>query len=497
MTTDKSTPYDYSATEALLEPFQNPFGEEPFLDPDIATPYGELWQFKEAVQFWNYGVNKHKNYVFLRRRMQGSPLFQNWNLNEKVALVDVHHEEYVVIMLQNVDDQGKRLSHTHSIVFKVGSATGQFNMENFLDFLASTHLERCAEEFTTKFWPWNQSSTKTTARKIASMFITLDRYAMELVHPHPTGVSRRDRPRVEDNPQPQSESETVPRMSAGSRQGMVRSSQRKRKEPEVGPSEPTPTSNKKSSRRPTTAGSSGSGLTNVNTEGASAEPIPDYDKFAEDQKVFWETHNSCYLFEQRTFEVSIDKCIPARDEFIIRKLESSIVETVKKQLVMMADKRQRQKVCLTPVDANGELLRSPPKSWEEIKSGTFMIINGQHSIIASQQLQIAGCGATRRKELSKWEAVIVWSLDPNKLCRISEFYNTTNHLNHAQPTWGNNIISARNVWINLKRPCNVSNEAKTRGNGAKVNLSMYEVRWAGILHCQNYALIERKKYDSL
>jgi len=73
MSTDPS--YDYSTTDAFLEPFENPLTDELFLDPEISLQYGELWQFCKEVQYWNFGVNKHKNYVFLRRRMQGSPVF--------------------------------------------------------------------------------------------------------------------------------------------------------------------------------------------------------------------------------------------------------------------------------------------------------------------------------------------------------------------------------------------------------------------------------------
>jgi hypothetical protein len=75
----------------------------------------------------------------------------------------------------------------------------------------------------------------------------------------------------------------------------------------------------------------------------------------------------------------------------------------------------------------------------------FMIINGQHSIAASKELQLEGCGKERHHALEKWDAIIVWDLDPVRLTRISRFYKLTNHLNHAQPTWGNQIVSGRNI----------------------------------------------------
>ena len=79
----------------------------------------------------------------------------------------------------------------------------------------------------------------------------------------------------------------------------------------------------------------------------------------------------------------------------------------------------RQKVCLTSIDKDGRLLKEKPRSWNEIKSRKFMIINGQHNIMASKELQILGCADKRHLELAKWDAYIVWSLDPIKLTNIS------------------------------------------------------------------------------
>ena len=105
----------------------------------------------------------------------------------------------------------------------------------------------------------------------------------------------------------------------------------------------------------------------------------------------------------------------------------------------------RQKVCLTPIDRDRRLLKEMPKSWNDIKANKFMIINGQHNIMASKELQISGYGEKHRLELSKWDAYIVWSLDPMKLTNISKFYNSMNHLEHTQSTWGWQLISGCNI----------------------------------------------------
>jgi hypothetical protein len=104
-----------------------------------------------------------------------------------------------------------------------------------------------------------------------------------------------------------------------------------------------------------------------------------------------------------------------------------------------------------------------------------MIINGQHSIAASKELQFEGCGEDRRQVLQKWDAYIVWDLDPVRLIQISKFYNSTNHLNHAQPTWGNQIVSGRNIWIANGRQTDKAIEAETHGNGAVHDFKAFTV----------------------
>jgi hypothetical protein len=177
----------------------------------------------------------------------------------------------------------------------------------------------------------------------------------------------------------------------------------------------------------------------------------------------------------QTFPVHISQYEIAKDEYIIRKIESEIVKSVKAELLQMGDINQRQKICLTPIDEHRRLLQTKPKDWNEIKNKKFMIINGQHSIAASKELQFEGCGEDRRQALQKWDAYIVWDLDPVRLTQISKFYNLTNHLNHAQPTWSNQIVSGRNIWIANGRPTDKAVEAETRGNGAVHDFEAFTV----------------------
>ena len=105
-----------------------------------------------------------------------------------------------------------------------------------------------------------------------------------------------------------------------------------------------------------------------------------------------------------------------------------------------------------------------------------MIINGQHSISALQELQEGGCSEPRRSELQVWDAYIVWMLDDANLRNISSFYNCTNHLNHAKPTWSNQMISCRKIWKICGCPTEKENEGVVRGNATNFNIAMYKVR---------------------
>ena len=173
--------------------------------------------------------------------------------------------------------------------------------------------------------------------------------------------------------------------------------------------------------------------------------------------------------------MDIAQCILSKEEYIIRKLQPEIVKSVKAELIQIGDKKMCQKVCLIPIDRDGKLLKARPKSRDDIKAGKFMITNGQHSITASKELQISRSREKRLLELSKWDAYIVWSMDPMKLTNISKFYNSTNHLEHAQPTWRWQLISGRNIWIAHCHPIDKEGEHERRGNRAVLNNSKYMV----------------------
>lgn len=472
----ESENYDYSSTTPFMEPFQNPLGETPFIY-DMPSNYGSLWQFKDCVAAWTFGFSRFKNYVYLRHREHNSPNFLVWNNNEKVMFIEQHHKDYIVIALQAVDDMGRAQQHTHSLVIKVHDRGAKFDMDALMDSLQDFSTPELADPFRTNYLPWQCATVEALVRKLGHVFQALDRYALQNCIPASSAIQTRrlrqpdaadanrsqsGTPRADSRGSAGKRARSNPRVSTPGTAAAGESSRKRRKS--------TPAA------RPSTAGSSGSALTTVQgRHNQSADPVPEYLKFDEMRKDFWDKHKACYVFDELSYKVSIDQCFLANDEYVIRKLEKEIVEDCKKELVQLADIRQRQTVCLTPVDENFKLLKSKPKKWEDIENGRFMIINGQHSITASKELQREGCGETRRNELRTWNAYIVWTLDTVQLHNISKFYNSTNHLNHAQPTWGNQIISGRNIWLHCGRPTNIATEAATRQNGAVLSQSKYHV----------------------
>ena len=67
--------------------------------------------------------------MYLRHREHGSTAFPTWNTNEKVAFIDQHHQDYIVIALESLNDSGHDLNHNYSIVVKVGDRSAQLDME--------------------------------------------------------------------------------------------------------------------------------------------------------------------------------------------------------------------------------------------------------------------------------------------------------------------------------------------------------------------------------
>jgi hypothetical protein len=137
---------------------------------------------------------------------------------------------------------------------------------------------------------------------------------------------------------------------------------------------------------------------------------------------------------------------------------------------------QRQMIYLTTCTEEGILLQKKPESWDEIKDGMFLIINGQHSVTASKQLQLIAVHETRKIELQTWKAYIIWSLKKDQLLCLLEWYNACNHLKHSQSTWGSNILNARSIWVTYGRLISIKLGAgRDRNNEAVYDVAKFAV----------------------
>ena len=58
----------------------------------------------------------------------------------------------------------------------------------------------------------------------------------------------------------------------------------------------------------------------------------------------------------------------------------------------------------------------------------------------------------RKDEVRHWDALIVWSVDPLDLKGIFNYYNLVKKNNPFKATWGNNLIHARETWVEMEKP---------------------------------------------
>jgi hypothetical protein len=137
---------DYSATAPHLQPFEYPVTDEPFIT-EMRDKYWKLWEFKEYILTWSFSVNRIKNYVFLRYRAARKMNYLQWNVHKKVSITESQRDDYVVIVLRAVDDDGKVLDRCHSIVINVNNSHAKFDLENLIAFLKGSDMGSLNKDF--------------------------------------------------------------------------------------------------------------------------------------------------------------------------------------------------------------------------------------------------------------------------------------------------------------------------------------------------------------
>ena len=60
--------------------------------------------------------------------------------------------------------------------------------------------------------------------------------------------------------------------------------------------------------------------------------------------------------------MDITQCVLAKDKYIMRKLWTEIVQSIKAKFVQIGDAKLSQRICLMPINKDGRLLKKKPKS---------------------------------------------------------------------------------------------------------------------------------------
>jgi hypothetical protein len=106
-------------------------------------------------------------------------------------------------------------------------------------------------------------------------------------------------------------------------------------------------------------------------------------------------------------------------------------------LVNMPNPSIKQTLCVMP-DMEERLAKE-----EDIVNGMFFIINGQHSVGASINMQTSSLPPKPIQPFTSWNCFIVWSKKKTRLRQILGYYNRCNHFSIFKPTWTTNVLGAR------------------------------------------------------
>jgi hypothetical protein len=85
-------------------------------------------------------------------------------LHEKVSIIESQRDDYVVIVLRAVDDDGMVLDHCHSIVIDVNKSHVKFDIDNLIAFLEGSDMDSLNEDFAKLgYVPWMNGTAKSNA----------------------------------------------------------------------------------------------------------------------------------------------------------------------------------------------------------------------------------------------------------------------------------------------------------------------------------------------
>lgn len=417
-------------------------------DDSAATDYYKFLE-PEELEFWSVTLIPMTSFINFTLKFKSAQIPTCITMKDKVVAVSFNRDEI------HVKCETWGFDNPYRFTIVVDNRIHPFHVAEFIDSLQNSEYEKLISEMeklhNEGYWRGKDNGplkAKAVANKVQQILVSLDQLtainkavaiekkeAARSMTPFASqGSVRTGSGRVGSRPTPEPATQRKLRPQA------------KRAQAEMNP---TPSGSRAKRAKLQVDDSLASALTAVPRDRNPGEEI-DYTESTNNFKNFWTECTECYVLDKvdDKVQISIDKLERAPDTWTIRAFEEKGMNNLKHYYLELPDKNNRQTICVMPKG-----LTSRPKSWDDIKDGDFLIINGQHSVEASKRIQKDNSVEPTVKEIFKtWNAFVVWSLDEKKLRTISAFYNRCNHFSIFSPTWATNILASRSLWLNYGMP---------------------------------------------
>jgi hypothetical protein len=426
-----------------LEAFFKRRPNTPDEDGGDDNTYGEYWEFQDPdeVEKWSMVLDPMTGWAHFVHKFKTSPVFLPISNEEQIK--DVLHEKPDTVLVHCVTIAEEPYMFTICIDY----SKSPFDLPEFLHSLQNTEYERLLKDIERSV-DRNEWVNKQGHPLKAAAMVSKVRHAvtsLDVLMATNRAVAEGMKA-IELAGQLASQGGSIASgvQGAGSSRSRVPiPSTSKRQQPGGAPTQSKRARVTRPAEGSTASAVTQSDMPTVLGPGESA----DYNETKTMYEKFWSECQECFVFEVNTkFSVSIDQMFRSPKDWTIREYEEKGMQDTLNFLVHMPDPSVKQTLCLMP-DTNEK-----PTDWDAIKNGKFYIINGQHSVAASQKMKETGLPDEIIKPFLHWNCFIVWSKDKSRLRRISGYYNRCNHLGVFKPTWATNVLGARFIWTELGRP---------------------------------------------
>ena len=96
--------------------------------------------------------------------------------------IEDHRDDFIVIVLREVDDGGNATSHNHSIVIVVNQEHRKFNVVTLMASLQGMDMESLKDNFISKqLLLWQDETARSVVKRLRGVWQMLDRYAIVTV----------------------------------------------------------------------------------------------------------------------------------------------------------------------------------------------------------------------------------------------------------------------------------------------------------------------------